>query len=118
MAGQGRRGPRRAGRSSEVASWPVLAAASAAGSGSRIAPTTASSPDGGTTPPATRTTYRTLLLKGLAPEEAANLTAFLCGIPIGTQHWKLPEVNRLLFLRGLQQGGRFGHDDGDEVAGD
>ena len=30
-----------------------------------------------------RTTYRTLLLKGMAPEEAANLTAYLAGIPIG-----------------------------------
>jgi hypothetical protein len=53
--------------------------------------------------------------KGLKPEEAANLTAFLCGIHVGTQHWKLAEVNRLLFLRELQLAGRFGLDDGTET---
>jgi hypothetical protein len=67
--------------------------------------------------PATRATYRTLLLKGLAPDEAANLTAFLCGIHVGTQHWKLAEVNRLLFLRELRDGGRFGGDDGESSPG-
>jgi hypothetical protein len=64
--------------------------------------------------PATRATYRTLLLKGLAPEEAANLTAFLCGIHVGGGHWKLHEVNRLLFLRELHQSGRFGSEDGSQ----
>ncbi len=64
----------------------------------------------------TKATYRLLLLKGLAPDEAANLTAFLCGIPIGAQRWRLPEVNRLLFLRELQQAGRFGQDDGADPA--
>lgn len=64
--------------------------------------------------PATRATYRSLLLKGLAPDEAANLTAFLCGIQVGTQHWKLDEINQLLFLRELELGGRFGGDDGTE----
>lgn len=53
-----------------------------------------------------------LLLKGLAPEEASNLTAFLCGIPVGDQHWRIGEINRLLFLRELQQTGRFGPRDG------
>jgi hypothetical protein len=67
--------------------------------------------------PATRATYRTLLLKGLAPDEAANLTAFLCGIHVGTQHWKLAEVNRLLFLRELRDGGQFGGDDGESSPG-
>jgi hypothetical protein len=85
-------------------------------SGSSIDTTSASSTIAAVTPPATRATYRTLLLKGLAPDEAANLTAFLCGIPIGSQHWKIAEVNRLLFLRGLQQAGRFGLDDGAEPA--
>jgi hypothetical protein len=64
----------------------------------------------------TRATYRTLLLRGLAPEEAANLTAYLCGIQIGSQPWKLDEVNRILFLRELQGAGRFGIDDGAEPA--
>jgi hypothetical protein len=48
-----------------------------------------------------------LLLKGLAPEEAANLTAYLCGIQVGEQRWTLKEVNRLLFLRELQRTGRL-----------
>jgi hypothetical protein len=60
-------------------------------------------------------TYRSLLLKGLAPDEAANLTAFLCGIHVGSQHWTLKEVNRLLFLRELQMSGRFGSDDRPEA---
>lgn len=92
---------------------PVAAAASAAVSGSPIEATTWSSTSGHPSPPATRVTYRSLLLKGLAPDEAANLTAFLCGIHVGAQPWKLPEVNRLLFLRELQLSGRFGIDDGE-----
>ena len=53
-----------------------------------------------------------LLFRGLAPTEAANLTAFLCGIPVADQRWSLTEVNRLLFLRELNRIGRFGADDG------
>jgi hypothetical protein len=61
---------------------------------------------------ATLATYRMLLLKGLKPEEAANLTAFLCGIQVGDLHWKIIEVNRLLFLRRLAQIGSWGAFDG------
>ena len=57
----------------------------------------------------TRATYRTLLLKGMAPDEAANLTAYMAGIPIGESHWTLSQVNQLLFLRQLQRTGRFGN---------
>jgi len=53
-------------------------------------------------------TYQRLLLGGLSPTEAANLTAFLCGLPLGATTWRLSEVNRLLFLRELHRGGRFG----------
>jgi hypothetical protein len=53
-----------------------------------------------------------LLLKGLKPDEAANLTAFLCGIEVGDLHWKIIEVNRLLFLRRLAQSGSWGALDG------
>lgn len=60
--------------------------------------------------PATRATYRLLLLKGLAADEAANLTAYLCGLPVGEAHWTLSEVNRLLFLRELSRTGRWGLD--------
>jgi hypothetical protein len=61
----------------------------------------------------TRSTYRQLLMKGLAPDEAANLTAFLCGIPVADVHWSLVQVNQLLFLRELARTGRFGPADGE-----
>lgn len=60
----------------------------------------------------TRSTYRVLLLRGLTPEEAANLTAFMCGIPLAQVHWSLRQVNQLLFLRELARTGRFGPADG------
>lgn len=53
-------------------------------------------------------TYQRLILGGLTPGEAANLTAFLCGLPLGPTAWRLSEVNRLLFLRELHRAGRFG----------
>jgi hypothetical protein len=62
---------------------------------------------------------RLLTLRGLAPSEAANLTAFLCGIPVADRHWELREINKLLFLRELQRRGQFGPTDGatsDEIA--
>jgi hypothetical protein len=46
-------------------------------------------------------------MSGLAPTEAANLTAFLCGLPVGPVTWRIREVNQLLFLRELHQNGRF-----------
>lgn len=52
--------------------------------------------------------YRALLFRGLAPTEAANLTAFACGLQVGTTQWTLGEVNRLLFLRSLRRTGRIG----------
>ena len=61
----------------------------------------------------TRSTYRLLQMKGLAPDEAANLTAFLCGIPIAEVHWSLRQVNQLLFLREMARTGRFGPRDGE-----
>jgi hypothetical protein len=64
------------------------------------------------TAPATRRTFRTLTALGLSPEEASNLTAFMCGIPIDGARWSLRQVNELLFLRELQRTGRFGRSDG------
>lgn len=55
-------------------------------------------------------------MRGLAPDEAANLTAFMSGIHVGDQTWDLKEVNRLLFLRDLQRNGRFGDTDGNAQA--
>jgi len=61
----------------------------------------------------TGATYRALLGRGFAPGEAANLTAFLAGIDVGTgRPWRIAEVGRLLFLRDLCQTGRLGSDDG------
>ncbi len=115
MAGQARqRGTGGTGRSSRAAS-PSLAAVvqSAAVSGSdpgltsSILTTTAMEP-ARPVPPATRAGFRTLLMRGLEPEEAANLTAFMNGIPLTERSWKLNEVNRLLFLRELNRQGRIG----------
>jgi hypothetical protein len=123
MAGQARsRGTRGPGRSSAGdPSWPVLAGASAAVSGSSTGtarrpktPAPAQTPK--SFDPATRSTYRLLLMRGLAPAEAANLTAFLSGIHVGEQHWRLNEVNTLLFLRELNRSGRFGNADGEAPA--
>ncbi len=60
-----------------------------------------------TVPPATRAAYRLLLMKGLSPSEAANMTAFMCGLPTTDIHWSLRQVNQLLFLRAMRQTGRF-----------
>ena len=54
-----------------------------------------------------------LIFRGLAPTEAANLTAYLCGISVGDATWSIPEINRLLFLRELNRTGRFGSEDGE-----
>jgi hypothetical protein len=112
MAGQARRGTRAQGRSSRAASsWPVLAVASVAASGSDTAPSS-TSPAGARTSLTTRSTYRNLLLRGMAPEEAANLTAFLAGIPVGEGHWTIKQINELLFLRRMAELGKFGGRDG------
>jgi len=47
----------------------------------------------------------------MAPDEAANLTAFMAGIPVGEAHWTLKQINQLLFLRQMRQTGRFGGED-------
>src|SRR5260221_9332907 len=98
MAGQPRRGTRGQGRSSrDDSSWPVLAAASAAVSGSGIVTSTTELPVETQRSLATRSTYRHLLLKGMAPDEAANLTAFMPGVPVREDHWALQPTNQLPF---------------------
>ena len=52
-------------------------------------------------------------MKGMTPAEAASLTAFICGLPTADLHWSLKQLNQLLFLRRMQQTGRFGGTDGD-----
>ncbi|HET7030922.1 MAG TPA: hypothetical protein VFI34_10460 [Candidatus Limnocylindrales bacterium] len=55
----------------------------------------------------TRATYRNLIIRGLEPDEAANLTAWLAGIEVGEAHWTLRQVNQLLFLREMNRAGHF-----------
>jgi len=116
MAGQAQRGSRSHGRSSRGASsWPRVAVATGLGSGSatdQAMPSEPAVPVLPPTSPTTRATFRMLQLRGLTPDEAANLTAFLCGIPVTDHRWKLSEVNRLLFIRALARAGRFGERDG------
>jgi hypothetical protein len=113
MAGQVPRGSRGRGRPSRHgSSWAVPAAPSAVAPGpgsTRPRPTPAPSPAAS---PAPRRTYRSLISRGLTPDEAATLTAYLAGIPIDEAHWSLRQVNELLFLRELQRTGRFGRTDG------
>ncbi|HXG39782.1 MAG TPA: hypothetical protein VNJ28_02470 [Candidatus Limnocylindrales bacterium] len=61
--------------------------------------------------------FRTLLLRGLAPHEAANLTALACGLHVGDQRWTIRELNALIFLRQLRLAGRFRGDDAAVGAG-
>lgn len=114
MAGQVPRGSRGRGEPSRRASSSAAPAAPSADgpgptstSSRRTAPTRERI---ATLPP--RQTYRKLTGLGLSPEEAANLTAFMCGIPIEGAHWSLRQVNQLLFLRELRRTGRFGPRDG------
>jgi len=54
--------------------------------------------------------YRQLVMRGLAPGEAANLTAVMRGIPLGETPWTVREINHLLFLRAMREAGRFDPD--------
>jgi hypothetical protein len=117
MDGPAQRGSRGRGRSTRQASSPRLLATTAGARASSVSPTRDSAqarpgiPDE-TTQLVTRSTYRMLVSRGLAPDEAATLTAFMCGIPIDDVRWSIRQVNQLLFLRELARTGRFGPLDG------
>jgi hypothetical protein len=85
----------------------VLAAASVAASGSDTVTTSPARSQDSTPELRTRTTYRNLIIRGLAPDEAANLTAYLAGIGVGGSHWTLRQINQLLFLRQMNRNGHF-----------
>ena len=111
----GRRGTQGQARSSRAdSSWPVLAAASVAASGSATATTTPDSSRSSTPELPTKATYRNLIMRGLAPDEAANLTAYLAGIGVSGSHWTLKQINQLLFLRQMNRTGQFA-ETGDRV---
>lgn len=116
MAGQAARGTRGHGRPSRRASSSALGGpVSGVGSApAATAPTAASTPRRAATRPvpATRRTHRTLTALGLTPDEAANLTAYLCGLPVDSTSWSLRQINALLFFRELRRTGRFGRLDG------
>jgi hypothetical protein len=46
-----------------------------------------------------KATYRALLARGLEAGEAANLTAFLHGLPSAGFHWTLAEIESILHHR-------------------
>jgi predicted phage gp36 major capsid-like protein len=46
-----------------------------------------------------KATYRALLVRGLETGEAANLTAFLHGLPSVGFHWTLPEIEAIVRRR-------------------
>ena len=118
MAGQAHHGSRDRGHSSRPGSPLALAAAaSAAEPGIEPTITMASPAQASTSTPATtpspRSVWRLLQMKGMTPDEAANLTAFLYGLPTADLRWTLPQLNKLLFLREMQKSGRYGAGDGD-----
>jgi hypothetical protein len=49
-----------------------------------------------------RSIYRALLVRGLEPAEAANLTAYLAGLPSGGLHWTIPEVEAIVRRRAAE----------------
>jgi hypothetical protein len=120
MAGQAQRGSRDRGPSSRRG-WVAAPAAepSAAGSGSEpITPVSPGDPSnqalalGTSATPSPWAVWHLIQMKGMSPDEAANLTAFLYGLPTADLRWSLPQLNQLLFLRRLRQAGRFGRTDG------
>ena len=56
--------------------------------------------------------FRELVVRGLAPWEAANITAIVAGIPLVAKPWALREVVQLVFLRELREAGAWSLNDG------
>jgi len=63
------------------------------------------------TTPRPAAAYRQLMMQGLAPDEAANITAVMRGLPVRATPWTVREISHLLFLRAMHDSGRFGPDD-------
>lgn len=60
-----------------------------------------------------RATYRSLVVSGFTPGEAANVVAYLHGLAIAREPWAIDEVTKLLFLRELDRLGVFAPDGND-----
>ncbi len=119
MAGQAQRGSRARGQTTRRGASSDLRAAAFPAASRALVPYTATPPPATTPaqtriadPLVTRSTFRLLQMRGLAPGEAANLTAFMCGLSVAEADWSLRQVNQLLFLRQLALTGRFGAHDG------
>jgi hypothetical protein len=54
-----------------------------------------------------RTTYRRLRLAGLDAAQAGNLTAHLAGLRATPRGWTVHEIESLLFVRSLVDGGKL-----------
>jgi hypothetical protein len=59
-----------------------------------------------------RAIYRALLVRGLEPGEAANLTAYLAGLPVGGVHWTIPEIEAIVRRRTAKHEPSSDPDDG------
>lgn len=62
-----------------------------------------------------RSIYRALLVRGLEPGEAANLTAYLAGLPSAGLHWTIPEVEAIVRRRAAEA--EAASTEGDDRAG-
>jgi hypothetical protein len=83
--------------------------------GDRAAPEPTTVPPGTIADFPARSIYRALLVRGLEPVEAANLTAYLAGLPSTNLHWTIPEVEALLRRR-VDLARRAGSDPDDSAA--
>ncbi|HEY6057940.1 MAG TPA: hypothetical protein VIV06_07895 [Candidatus Limnocylindrales bacterium] len=57
--------------------------------------------------PDVRATYQRLLIGGLTPGEAGNLTARLAGLRLCSSGWTLQQIEHLVFLRSVVDSGRL-----------
>ena len=99
--------PRNSGSSQGLGARSAIAAAPT--SGTRTAAERAGTASRGT---GLRAAYRLLQVQGLESAEAANLTAWLTGIPVRDHHWEINQIQTLLFFRRMNEAGRFGATDG------
>jgi hypothetical protein len=62
-----------------------------------------------------RSIYRALLVRGLEPSEAANLTAYLAGLPSSGLRWTIPEIEAIVRRRAAEAAAA--DTDGDDQTG-
>jgi hypothetical protein len=67
-------------------------------------------------PDTVRGTYQALLLRGLQPDEAANVTGHLYGLPSAGIRWTVDEVEAIVRRRAAHLRSHFGTRTLDELA--